>query len=184
MRHDARSALAPLALLAALVTACPSSDEPDGHDPQEAIDMAVAFEQNLVRLDNGPFMTTHLEGVGLARAWADPAAAELFRSLAPGQLDMSEPFPEGTIFVKENFDAEGNPVDVLNVMMKFEPGYHEEGGDWFFAAITREGEVIENLVGQPIAGNGVAVEFCRDCHDQMGGTSDYVIGLLPEQQAP
>lgn len=146
--------------------------------------MAVAFEQDLVRLDNGPFMTSHLEGMGLARAWADPAAADVFRTLAPMQLDISEPFPEGTLFVKENFDADGNPVDVLNVMMKFEPGYNPEGNDWFFAAITREGVIIENLVGQGIAGNGVAVEFCRDCHEQNGANSDYVIGLLPEQQAP
>lgn len=167
-----------LALALLLLPACPA-EQPAAHDPDEAIAMAVEYATTLERLDAAPVMTQHLEGVGLAGVWADPDSATIFRTLRPEQLEAGEPFPEGSILVKDNFDAEGNPVDVLNVMVKFEPGYNPAGNDWFFAAITREGEVILD-----IAGKGGDVEFCRDCHQQLGANTDLVIGLLPEQLAP
>jgi hypothetical protein len=161
--------------------ACAPEEQPPAHDPEEVIAEAIEFASTLERLDNAPFVTQHVEGVGLAAAYADPDSAELFRTLEPMQLDpISQPFAEGSLLVKENFDAMGNPVDVLNVMAKFEPGYNPTGNDWFFAAITRDGEVIESPLG-PISGKGTAVTFCIDCHDQNGANTDLVIGLLPEQ---
>ncbi len=157
-------------------TACAPDDPGPAHDPALVLAEAADFAKSLERLDAAPFATQHLEGMGVASAWADADSATLFRTLSPMQLDSSGPFAEGSILVKENFDALGNPVDVLNVMAKFEPGYNPEGNDWYFAAITREGEIIGE-----IAGNGAKVEFCRDCHSQMGVNSDFVIGLLPEQ---
>jgi hypothetical protein len=172
----------PLASIALVLLGCAPDEEPEpAHDPEEVIAEAITFASTLERLDNAPFVTQHLEGMGLASAYADPASAELFRTLTPMQLEaIGEPFAEGSLLVKENFDAMGNPVDVLNVMAKFEPGYNPKGNDWWFGAITRDGEIIEGTFG-PIAGKGVAVEFCWDCHDQMGGHTDLVIGLLPEQ---
>lgn len=172
-----------LAWLALPLLACAPTEDP-GHDPEEVIAEAVEFASTLERLDNAAFMSMHLEGVGLAAAYADPDAAELFRTLMPEQLEPTDAvFAEGSIFVKENFDIDGNPVDVLNVMAKFEPGYNPKGNDWYFAAITRDGEIITDISGNEIAGKGGAVEFCRDCHSQMGLNTDLVIGLLPEQLA-
>lgn len=165
----------PLVSLPLLLLACAPEPDP-AHDPEQVYVEAIAFATELEQLDAMPIVTQHLEGVGLASVWADSESAELFRTLAPMQLDSSEAFAEGSIFVKQNFDAEGNPVDVLNVMAKFEPGYNPAGNDWFFAAITREGEVIND-----IAGKGGSVEFCRDCHSQMGLNSDLVIGLSVDQ---
>ncbi|MFV8753038.1 hypothetical protein ACNOYE_21025 [Nannocystaceae bacterium ST9] len=163
-------------LLTVPLLACAPEDEPPAHDPDEEIARAITYAETLEQLDLAPVMTQHLEGMGLASIWADSDSAAHYRTLAPMQLETSEPFPEGSIFVKSNFDALGEPVDVLNVMVKFEPGYNPDGNDWFFAAITREGEIIDG-----IAGGGAKVEFCRDCHSQMGVNSDFVIGLLPEQ---
>jgi hypothetical protein len=167
--------------LALPLLAC--APEPDsGHDPDEVIAEAIGFADTLERLDNAPFMSMHLEGVGLGAAYADAESAELFRTLRPEQLEATGAvFAEGSLLVKENFDIAGNPVDVLNVMAKFEAGYNTKGNDWYFAAITRDGEVIQDAMGNDISGNGAAVEFCRDCHSQMGLHTDLVIGLLPEQ---
>jgi hypothetical protein len=173
-----------LVWLALPLLACTEEDPGPAHDPEQVIAEAIEFESTLERLDNAPFMSQHLEGVGLATAYADAESAELFRTLVQDLMQLEPPtgvvFAEGSLLVKENFDLEGNPVDVLNVMAKFEPGYNPNGNDWFFAAITRDGEVIDAGLG-PISGKGAEVEFCRDCHSQMGANTDLVIGLLPEQ---
>ncbi len=166
-----------LVLVVPLLACAPEPEQPVTHDLEQIYAEAIEFATNLEQLDAAPIMTSHLQGVGLASIWADPDSAALIRTLVPMQLeDISEPFPEGSMLVKSNFDAEGNPVDVLNVMVKFEPGYNPSGNDWFFAAITRDGEVIDD-----IAGNGGKVEFCRDCHSQTGLNTDLVIGLAPDQ---
>jgi hypothetical protein len=170
----------PIWLVVPLLSCAPDDPKPT-HDPEQIYAEAIEFAATLERLDNAPFASVHLDGMGLASAYADPASAELYRTLTPAQLEsIAQPFAEGSLLVKENFDAMGNPLDVLNVMAKFEPGYNPVGNDWFFAAISRDGQVLEDLNG-PIAGKGAAVEFCRDCHDQNGSNTDLVIGLLPDQ---
>lgn len=155
--------------------ACGDAGEPLRYDVDETIARAVAYEA-LERLDGEAVETIHSLSGGLASLHADEQSAAIFRSIDIDDPEATAEFPRGSIFVKRNFDAEGNPVGLINIMAKFEAGYNPRGNDWFFAAIDEQGEVLEGL-----AGNGEAVEFCRDCHSTMGGATDLIIALEADQ---
>ena len=70
--------------------------------------------------------------------------------------------PDGSIIVKENFDANKNPTNVT-VMAKVK-GYDPAHGDWFWARFFPDGKVDE-------AGK---VASCIACHEGMK-SNDYVI---------
>lgn len=70
--------------------------------------------------------------------------------------------PEGTIIVKENMNRD-KVIQKLTVMAKVE-GYNPEGGDWFWAAYSPDGEVLAE--GTP--------KGCVSCHQGMKG-NDYII---------
>jgi hypothetical protein len=76
--------------------------------------------------------------------------------------------PEGSIIVKENFDADKKPTDVA-VMAKVK-GYDPAHGDWFWASFTPEGKVIS-------AGK---VQTCIACHEGMKSNDYIVIHQLDE----
>jgi Cytochrome P460 len=70
--------------------------------------------------------------------------------------------PMGTIIVKENMDRD-KQVQKITVMAKID-GYNDEGGNWFWAAYSPEGDVLAE--GTP--------KGCVSCHEGMKG-NDYVI---------
>ncbi len=70
--------------------------------------------------------------------------------------------PDGSIIVKENFDADKKPTNVT-VMAKVK-GYDPEHGDWFWASFDPEGKV-------KAAGK---LASCIACHEGMK-SNDYVI---------
>lgn len=70
--------------------------------------------------------------------------------------------PYGTIIVKDNLDRNDN-LGRVAVMAKVE-GYNVEGGEWFWAIYSSEGEVFAE--GTP--------EGCVSCHEGMK-SNDYVI---------
>jgi hypothetical protein len=70
--------------------------------------------------------------------------------------------PDGSIIVKENFDADKKPLNET-VMVKVK-GYDPEHGDWFWASFDPEGKVI-------VAGK---VASCIACHEGMK-SNDYII---------
>ncbi len=74
----------------------------------------------------------------------------------------AEQAPEGSILVKENYNAAGNMVK-LTVMAKVR-GYDPEKNDWFWAAIDPDGTV--SAEGSP--------RGCISCHEGMKD-NDYVI---------
>lgn len=70
--------------------------------------------------------------------------------------------PYGTIIVKDNLDRNNN-LDKIAVMAKVE-GYNTEGGEWFWAIYSKEGEVLAE--GTP--------KGCVSCHEGMK-SNDYII---------
>lgn len=70
--------------------------------------------------------------------------------------------PEGTLLVKENYNAADELID-LTVMAKVK-GFDPENGDWFWAAYGPDGSV--KAEGSPA--------MCLSCHSGMKG-NDYVI---------
>ncbi len=64
-------------------------------------------------------------------------------------------FPDGTIFVKEQYsDAAGTVKTGHTVMLKLD-GYDAAHGDWFWVAYNAKGETTVH--------NGMA-PYCSDCH--------------------
>ncbi len=70
--------------------------------------------------------------------------------------------PMGTIIVKENMNRD-EEVQKITVMAKVD-GYNNEGGNWFWAAYSPEGEVLAE--GTP--------KGCVSCHVGMK-SNDYII---------
>lgn len=158
------------------VSACKPADEEVTYDPEEVLATAADYQTALERLDVEPVPSVHGDGMGTAAFYANSEAAEVFRSIDPGDPDATATFPRGSILVKENFDSAQISHGMLSVMAKFEEGYNPLGNDWFFAMVDLDGNVLDNK-----AGNGADVEFCRDCHSQMGADTDLVIGLEADQ---
>lgn len=70
--------------------------------------------------------------------------------------------PEGSIIVKCNLGAE-KEIKVFTVMAKVK-GYNPDAGDWFWAKISKEGDVLEE--GKIVS--------CIDCHSALKD-NDYLI---------
>ena len=180
MPRPSHVALVSLSLLVPL--ACESEPEPEPvtFDPEEVIAEAIEFEANYERLDLDGVATVHdSNGVITAHIWANDIGAEVFRTIDIDDPTQIVEMPRGAVFVKENYGQDGAPLDFMQVLAKFEEGYHPAGNDWFFALITRDGEPIQERVGK-----GAEVTFCVDCHGSMAINTDYIIGLAAAEQAP
>ncbi len=83
------------------------------------------------------------------------------------------PYPVGTIFVKENFlvqvDAKAQAL-TLAIMIKREPGYDPELGDWEFVQIGHDGQTIVQGASskEPAVAN-----LCGTCHKNLADR-DYI----------
>ncbi|PRP91403.1 hypothetical protein ENSA5_55200 [Enhygromyxa salina] len=162
------------------LAACAEDEEPETFDPDAVIAEAVDYEANYVRLDLDGVPTAHDSGgMVVARMWANEAGAEVFRTLDPDDPTQMVEMPRGAVFVKENYDLDGNPLDFMQVLAKFEDGYYPDGNDWFSALIQRDGTPLQGRIGK-----GPEITFCVDCHSSMGKNTDFIIGLPADQLAP
>jgi hypothetical protein len=76
--------------------------------------------------------------------------------------------PVGTVAMKP-FDNDGQEgVDGIAVMIKKEPNFDPENGDWYYEMRDKDG----NLLAQPPAGR---VKMCIECH-KAGAAKDYLLG--------
>ncbi len=152
-------------------TAAGTADETaDGATAGDALDedailaAASAFATEMDRLSDEARPSQH----ALAETVHFYAAAEhrdLYLSIDP-DAPTEVTFPEGTLLVKENLDADG-ASDGYFAMYKAFAGYDEAGGDWYWLRVNGAGEV----------GNSGAVGFCIDCHNAGAGVSDLVFGI-------
>jgi len=100
----------------------------------------------------------------------DPHVAKyvhVFVSLqgAPAMLTNSAAFPVGTIILKEKFsDPEGKHTELFTGMIKHEPGYNPDCGDWEFFALSAN--------AKKITARG-KIESCMTCHREFP-ESDFV----------
>lgn len=72
-------------------------------------------------------------------------------------------FPQGSVIIKRKFDhssQNGRPI-LSTIMIKREPGYNPEAGDWEFAVVSGDGKKVEakGKLGNCI---GVSREQARD----------------------
>ena len=82
----------------------------------------------------------------------------------------------GTIFLKENYTSgEGKPhqPSSLTFMIKREPGYDPEGGDWQYIQSDVKGAVA---VDGRMKDDGL-YKLCGECHENMA-ERDYVFSTF------
>lgn len=133
-------------------------------DEDAIMELAYDYENRLMQLSTAVEESeTHADAASVF-VWGSEAAAPAFHSIDPNDPTQAVDFPEGTMFVKEHFDAAGEKVG-LTVMFKAEEGYNEGARDWFWAR-TR-GDALEH-VGR--------VDWCADCHSA-AHNSDFVVGF-------
>lgn len=117
--------------------------------------------------DQAEVSETHADAAEV-QVWVSPEAAETFASIDPDDPSQAVAFPEGSVLVKEHYDAEGNMFG-LNVMYKAPFGYAPEDGDWYWMQVR--GDAVTH------AGR---VSFCVDCH-AAAINSDFVVGFGKSQ---
>jgi len=88
-------------------------------------------------------------------------------------VDISfQPYSEGTIFLKEGYLAkDGRPgaPSSLTIMIKREPGYDPNNGDWEYIQSAVKGQIaMQGKFDDP-----VIHKVCSDCHSNMA-ERDYV----------
>ncbi|MDB4966303.1 MAG: hypothetical protein JWN44_1992 [Myxococcales bacterium] len=100
------------------------------------------------------------------------AAVAAYSAVSPEADATSGPaFPIGGVIVRDVSDASGAPTG-LTVMVKREPGYFPEAGDFFFG--------VTDLAGVPVNGeDGVewgALASCATCHHTRAAAG-YLFGV-------
>jgi len=172
----------PLVMVVALTTGCLSQIIPAHESMDEAALPAAlaarsfegpAFTQFTTApfesaLKPGAFVSLFVSREAVAAysaVKADVAAAMNAAAAAP------PPFPVGAMIVRAISDAAGKRTG-LTVMVKREPGYFPEGGDFFFA--------VTDLAGRAVMGeDGVEwgrLDSCGDCH-RTRASSGYLFGM-------
>lgn len=85
------------------------------------------------------------------RVLASPTAEAAYADLSP-----DEPYPEGAVLLKLEYDDDGGCTDLLEytAMQKLAPGANPDGGDWLWQRVSVDREVVEE--GAPVR--------CINCH--------------------
>jgi hypothetical protein len=152
--HDAQRWIrrATLAALALTLAGCSSAEGEEDSQARDLYDEAIAGDAykswsqfpgaspdlNKSGQHNGDFVRSYMNDVAVA---------------AIANFDGA--FPDGTIFVKEQYsDAEGKTKTGHTVMLKLD-GFDGDHGDWYWVAYNAKGETTTH--------HGMA-PYCYECH--------------------
>jgi len=145
-------------------------------------DVARAFQTletaGFTRITDGTLPTQH--GVADSVAiWVTNAAVPQYREIDPTDADdTSEPFPEGTIIVKQNYAEDGSTPGSATVMAKMAPGFAAETSDWWWGRFKDDGTLAES-------GGAGDVDYCISCHEGNGlPRTDWLQGVAEESRLP
>lgn len=120
---------------------------------------------------SGKAYASALGGTSLIELFASSTAAVQYRDIAPEVTGSGVVLPEGSILVREVFDAAGAPQR-LTIMAKGPAGYNPQLGDWYFA--------VTDLHGVPVTEDGIArsgrLADCYGCHLPRA-SDDYLFGV-------
>lgn len=91
----------------------------------------------------------HAAGRWEVDVWANDAGAKALASRA-------RMVPVGAVLVEEHFErGEGKAKGPIMVMEKRSPGFSKEHGDWRWAVVGSQGQLVKDGV----------IESCAGCHD-------------------
>lgn len=136
---------------------------------------ATFSTEGFTRITDGTSPTQH--GVADSVAiWVSSAAVDQYLDIDPSdEADTTLPFPEGTIIVKQNYDAVGAATGAATVLAKMEAGFAPETGDWWWGRFGEDGSLAESGV----------IGYCVSCHEGNGlPRTDWVQGVTEEDRLP
>jgi hypothetical protein len=137
-------------------------------DEDEILALGMDYEDELEKLTDQPELSETHSDAASVQVWGSSDVADIFAGIDPDDPTQDISFDEGTMFVKEHFDAAGDYVG-LTMMYKGPEGYNEAGRDWFWARVR----------GDEVTHSG-KVDFCLDCHAAAHNT-DFVVGFAKSQ---
>ncbi len=148
----------------------------DGNDEAQAVEIdedevlaaGMDYASQLEQLSDTPEVSETHSDAASVMVWGSADAAKRFLSIDPMDPTQEVTFEEGTMFVKEHFDAAGAKVG-LTIMYKGPEGYDSAARDWFWARVR----------GNEVTHRG-RVDFCSDCHEAAHNT-DFVVGFGKSQ---
>ena len=155
------------ALLLTLVWGCgPSS--PDLGPP--LVDETTIDELELLF----PCRHSHEHELRHVEIWADPAAAQQYRDCLFDRQNCDEPFFEGALFFKREFeyrDCKDEDLVSYTVNLKLAPNERPDGGDWQWQRLDPQFNVVED--GAPA--------YCVNCHEEhCAPPNGYDLRCLPD----
>lgn len=166
-----------------LASAC-ALDDGDAADDDfvgnsEILDAASEYRDTMSQINLETILSTHT-GEPQVNVWISSTGEAEFRSLDPSVSQPELEFPTATMIVKEMLDPEGE-IAMYAIMYKQPAGYAPDYGDWWWAIVDPNFEVVDDLVG-----NGTTVAFCRECHAAPAthAASDFAIGIDAANQQP
>lgn len=109
-----------------------------------------AYRTTFAKVNKARFVSQgHASGRWEVDVWANEAAQKALAS-------RSREVPAGAVVVEEHFErTEGKPPGPIMVMEKKSAGFSKEHGDWRWAVVGSQGQLVKDGVIEPCAG----------CHD-------------------
>jgi hypothetical protein len=161
-----------------LASGCLSSIIPD-HAPATTDDHTVELMlqrrdflgPGFVRVSAKPF-ASDLEAGRFVEMYVSTDAAAAYKAVTPDHDGKGPDFPVGGMVVRTSSDAAGT-LQALTFMVKHEPGYFDEVGDFAFGVTTPDGTPVNADDGTPIWGK---VADCAQCHETRA-SSGFLFGV-------
>lgn len=145
----------------------------------EVIDRVLAREHNsdsFVKINAEPYPTT-LNTTQNIELYVDAENAESYSQIDPDNSGSFQELKEGAFIVREVWE-EGRLVK-YTVMVKREPGYFPDTGDFYYAVFDAVGNVEQTDDGELKAG---ALDACAVCHIPRADDG-YLFGVPLYEQA-
>lgn len=111
--------------------------------------MPADYRSAFTKVNKARFVSQgHAAGRWEVDIWANESAK---KALASRARDV----PVGAIVVSEHYERSPQEQGPVMLMEKMPPGYSKEHGDWRYAVVGSQGQLVKNGV----------VESCAGCHD-------------------
>ncbi len=125
-----------------------------------------------VKVNKAPY-ASDLETGRVVSMYVSADAAAAYQAVTP-ETDKGGPeFPVGGMVVRTSSDATSGTLLNLTFMVKHEPGYFPEVGDFAFGVTDPNGTPVDDDGGTPVWGK---VEDCAMCHETRA-SSGFLFGV-------
>ena len=162
----------PLAGCLSLVIPDHAPAPPDDATVEQMLAQRDFMGESFVRINHAPF-SSDLESDRVVTMYVNAAAAAAYQGVTPDADSSTGPaFPVGGMIVRTTTDTSGT-LQALTFMVKHEPGYFPEVGDFEFGVTDPNGKPALDTDGSTMMGK---LGECASCHEQRAD-SGFLFGV-------